>query len=81
MEYINKRKTIGLIANEWFGIEICKVDDIISFIENLPAESVERVIRCGECKHEGHFYECPFDMDIKCKKDDYCSRGHLKSDK
>lgn len=38
MQYINKRKLIGLITNEWFGIETCKVEDIISFLENIPDE-------------------------------------------
>ena len=38
MQYISKRKLIGLITNEWFGIETCKIEDIISFIENIPDE-------------------------------------------
>lgn len=79
MEYLNKRKLIGFISNEWFGIDTCKVDDIISFIKKLPSESVGKIIKCGECKFNGHFYDCPFDADIQCKNDDYCSRGKSRN--
>lgn len=52
MGYINKRKIIGIIANEWFGIETCNVDDIIAFIENIPDEPIDGY---EEIKH-GHWY-------------------------
>lgn len=66
MGYINKRKTIGLIANEWFGIETCKVDDILSFIANIPDEPVEEIkltdsIKTNVRKIEGKY------IDIYCK--------------
>jgi hypothetical protein len=66
MGYINKRKTIGLISNEWFGIETCKVDDIITFIESIPDEPVKEIklidsIKTNTKKIEGKF------IDIYCK--------------
>ena len=48
MGYINKKKIIGLIANEYSGIENCKVDDIISFIENIPDELSDSWISIAE---------------------------------
>lgn len=66
MGYINKRKTIGLIANEWFGIETCKIDDVLSFIENIPDEPVEEIkltdsIKINSKKIEGRY------IDLYCK--------------
>ena len=66
MGYINKRKTIGLIANEWFGIETCKVDDIITFIESIPDEPVEEIrltdsVKTNKKKIEGRY------IDLYCK--------------
>ena len=42
MDKISRRKLIGLIENEWYGIETCRVDSVITFIENLPDSLLEQ---------------------------------------
>lgn len=78
MSYINREETIrqieevqSLYTGQYFDL----IGRALDVVKNMPDEPVEKVVRCNDCKFQGHFYECPFDADIECTRDDYCGRG------
>ena len=57
--------------------------EIFALVEAVPAEDVQEVVRCGECKHlmqDGRCYEFA-DDNIKPSASDYCSYGERKEEK
>ena len=86
MAYIDRRKTIGFINNEYFGIENCKVDEIIALIETIPTADVEEVVRCKDCKWAEQVMigqcvnwicKCPW-MFERYVRDGFCSYGERR---
>jgi hypothetical protein len=52
------------------------VEEVCQHFKN-KADFVE-VVRCKKCKYNGNFFKCPFDADVKCKEDDFCSYGERR---
>lgn len=79
-KYIDGDELYDAILENWSGINMCMLSDILEFIEDTPTADVVEVVRCKDCKHfdTDAFRRtvCVRDFQIICVKDnDFCSYG------
>lgn len=77
-KYLGKCETCRHHSNSGCNTYCDHGEEYSPNLSKIPTADAVEVVRCKDCKNNGNFFKCPFDSDVKCRKEDFCSYGERR---